>query len=161
MMRDMTPNPEGARGDRDVTPNSANKPLGDRPLTDREVPLRGDGAMAALNAWLDGEAPAPRLANNQLTPEAELWTRISRQAAARKDVRTPVHVAAQIMNALPPASSARLVAAPAVHASAGTVARLMPAQPHEEGAGIRMGPVTLVLFAAGFMALGVLIARFI
>ena len=65
------------------------------------------------------------------------------------------------MNALPPASSARLVAAPAVHASAGTVARLIPAGATEEGAGIRMGPVTLVLLAAGFMALGALIARFI
>ncbi|NJK42804.1 MAG: hypothetical protein HC937_04005, partial [Aquincola sp.] len=64
MMMDMTPNPEGARGDREVTPPSANKPLGDRPLADREVPLRVDGAMAALNAWLDGEAPAPRMANN-------------------------------------------------------------------------------------------------
>jgi hypothetical protein len=159
MRMDMTPNPEGARGDREVTPNSANRPLADRPLTDREVPLGGDNAMAALNAWLDGEAPAPRLANNQLTPEAELWTRISREAAARKDVRTPAHVAAQIMNALPPASATRLVAAPAVQAATANVVRSVPAQVAEPGAGITFTPLTLAIIAVGFMALGALLAR--
>ncbi len=158
MMMDMTPNPEGARGDREVTPPSANKPLGDRPLADREVPLRADGAMAALNAWLDGEAPAPRLANNQLTPEAELWSRISREASARKDVRTPAHVAAQIMNALPPATATRLVAAPAVHSATTPVARAVPAATAQ---GITMQPATLALLAVVFMTLGAVLARFL
>ena len=158
MMMDMTPNPEGARGDREVTPPSANKPMGDRPLADREVPLRVDGAMAALNAWLDGEAPAPRLANNQLTPEAELWSRISREASARKDVRTPAHVAAQIMNALPPATATRLVAAPAVHSSTTPMARAVPAATNP---GITMQPMTLALLAVVFMTLGAVLARFL
>ncbi len=158
MMMDMTPNPEGARGDREVTPPSANKPMGDRPLADREVPLRVDGAMAALNAWLDGEAPAPRLANNQLTPEAELWSRISREASARKDVRTPAHVAAQIMNALPPATATRLVAAPAVHSSTTPMARAVPAATNP---GITMQPMTLALLAVVCMALGAVLARFL
>ena len=159
MMKDMTPNPDGVRGEREVTPPSANKPLGDRPLVDREVPLRADGAMAALNAWLDGEAPAPRLANNQLTPEAELWSRISREASARKDVRTPAHVAAQIMNALPPATASRLVAAPAVHSSTNTVARAVPTQATTSG--ITMQPLTLGLLAVVFMTLGAVLARFL
>ena len=159
MMMDMPPNPEGARGDRDVTPPSANKPLGDRPLADREVPLRADGAMAALNAWLDGEAPAPRLANSQLTPEAELWSRISREASARKEVRTPAHVAAQIMNALPPATATRLVAAPAVHSSTETVARAMPGQATTSG--ITMQPATLAVLAVVFLTLGALVGRFL
>jgi hypothetical protein len=158
MMMDMTPNPEGARGDREVTPPSANKPLGDRPLADREVPLRVDGAMAALNAWLDGEAPAPRMANNQLTPEAELWSRISREASARKSVRTPAHVAAQIMSALPPATATRLVAAPAVHSSTETVARAATAPATVSG--ITLQPATLALLAVVFMTLGAVIARF-
>jgi hypothetical protein len=159
MMMDMTPNPEGARGDREVSPNSANKPMGDRPLADREVPLRVDGAMAALNAWLDGEAPAPRMANNQLTPEAELWSRISREASARKSVRTPAHVAAQIMNALPPATATRLVAAPAVHSSTETVARAVTAPATVSG--ITLQPATLALLAVVFMTLGAVIARFL
>lgn len=159
MMMDMTPNPEGARGDREVTPPSAAKPLGDRQFVDREVPLRVDGAMAALNAWLDGEAPAPRLANNQLTPEAELWSRISREATARKEVRTPAHVAAQIMNALPPATATRLVAAPAVHSSTETVARAVPAQ--ATSSGITMQPAMLALLAVVFMTLGALLSRFL
>jgi hypothetical protein len=156
MMMDMTPNPEGARGDREVTPPSANKPLGDRPLADREVPLRVDGAMAALNAWLDGEAPAPRMANNQLTPEAELWSRISREASARKDVRTPAHVAAQIMSALPPATATRLVAAPAVHSSTTPMARALPAATSQ---GITLQPAMLALLAVVCMALGAILAR--
>jgi hypothetical protein len=156
MMMDMTPNPEGARGDREVTPPSANKPLGDRPMADREVPLRVDGAMAALNAWLDGDAPAPRMANNQLTPEAELWSRISREASARKDVRTPAHVAAQIMNALPPATATRLVAAPAVHNSTTPMARALPAATSQ---GITMQPAMLALLAVVCMALGAVLAR--
>jgi hypothetical protein len=156
MNMDMTPNPDGVRGDREISQPSAAKPLGDRPLTDREVPLRNDGAMAALNAWLDGEAPAPRMANNQLTPEAELWSRISREASARKDVRTPSHVAAQIMNALPPSTAARLVAAPAVHSAATPVARAVPT---EANPGVTMQPVTLGLLALVMLALGAVLAR--
>ena len=157
MMMDMTPNPEGARGDREVTPPSATKPLGDRPLADREVPLRADGAMAALNAWLDGEAPAPRLANNQLTPEAELWSRISREASARKEVRTPAHVAAQIMHALPPATATRLVAAPAVHSSVETYARAVSGQATTSG--ITMQPATLAVLEVVFLTLGAVFGR--
>ncbi len=159
MMMDMTPNPDGVRGDREISQPSAAKPLGERPLADREVPLRADGAMAALNAWLDGEAPAPRLANNQLTPEAELWSRISREASARKEVRTPAHVAAQIMNALPPATATRLVAAPAVQSATNTVARAVPAQATTSG--VTLQPIVLALLAAGFTALGAVIARFL
>jgi hypothetical protein len=156
MNMDMTPNPDGARGDREVSQPPA-KPLGERPVADREVPLRADGAMAALNAWLDGEAPAPRLSNNQLTPEAQLWSKISREASARKDIRTPSHIAAQIMNALPPTTATRLVAAPAVHAEHSIVARAVPAASADKG--ITLQPAVLALLAAAFLALGALIAK--
>ena len=157
MNMEMTPNPEGARGDREVNQPASAKPVGDRPVADREVPLRADGAMAALNAWLDGEAPAPRLANSQLTPEAMLWSRISQEASARKEVRTPAHVAAQIMNALPPATSARLVAAPAVHSATTPVARAVPA--NATSTGITLPPFVLATLAVVFMALGAVLAR--
>jgi len=154
MMMDI--NPDDARADRTI-PTSDWRPAGERPLTDREVPLRSDGAMAALNAWLDGEAPAPRMANSQLTPEAELWSRISIEAASRRKLRTPSHVAAQIMNALPPSTAMRLVAAPAVHASATTVARAQTA-PAATGS-ISLPPAAIAIMAVVFMALGAIFAR--
>jgi len=152
----MDKNPDDSRADRD-TPPSDWRPAGERPLTDREVPLRNDGAMAALNAWLDGEAPAPRMPNSQLTPEADLWSRISIEAASRRKLRTPSHVAAQIMNALPASTAARLVAAPALHASATTVARARTA-PTVAGR-ISMPPAAIAIMAAVFMALGAVFAR--
>lgn len=157
MNMDTTPNPEGARGDREVNQPSAAKPLGDRPITDREVPLRADGAMAALNAWLDGDAPAPRLANNQLTPEAELWSKISREASARKDVRTPSYVAAQIMNALPAATPTRRVVAPAV--ATGQALSTSAAPANATSSGITLQPAVLAVMAVVFMALGALISK--
>ncbi len=78
------------------------------PLADREVPLRSDGASAELHAWLDGEGAAPRQADGHLTPEAELWSRIATETKARREVRTPAHVAAQIMAALPDKRPARV-----------------------------------------------------
>ena len=156
MNMDMTPNPDGVRGDREVHQPTV-KPLGERPVADREVPLRNDGAMAALNAWLDGEAPAPRLANNQLTSEAQLWSKISREASARKDIRTPSHVAAQIMNALPPSTATRLVASPAVHTEQTVVARAAAASAAEQG--ITLHPAVLALMAAAFLALGAVISK--
>ena len=161
-MMDLTPNSDGerARGDREVSPMSTGKPAGDRPLADREVSLRADGAMAALNAWLDGEAPAPRLANNQLTPEAELWSKISREASARRSVRTPEHVAAQIMNALPPASATRLVAAPAVPSASTPVARAVP-KLQQTNPGMQVTPLTLGVIVVVSVFLGMMLARFI
>ena len=157
MNMDMTPNPEGARGDREVNQPSAARPLGDRPIADREVPLRADGAMAALNAWLDGDAPAPRLANNQLTPEAELWSKISREASARKDVRTPSHVAAQIMNALPAATPTRRVATPAVQTEQAVATQAAAA--NATSAGLTLQPAVLAVLAVVFMALGAVLSR--
>jgi hypothetical protein len=157
MMADLTPTPEGerpiARGDREpAQPNTA-------PLADREVPLRADGAMAALNAWLDGEGPAPRLANNQLTPEAELWSRIGEATSARRQVKTPQHVAAQIMAAIPEGAPGRLVAAPAVAASAATAARTVTPITAPASAGITVQPVTAALLGLALLALGALLGK--
>lgn len=152
----MDGNPDEVLADR-TTPTPNWRPPAERPLTDREVPLRKDGAMAALNAWLDGEAPAPRMANSQLTPEAELWSRISVEAASRRKLRTPSHVAAQIMNALPGSTATRLVAAPAFHPAVTTVARAQVAPP--SAGRISLPPAAIVIMAAVFMALGAAIAR--
>jgi hypothetical protein len=162
MMADLTPSPEGerptARGDRDAAQPSA------APLADREVPLRADGAMAALNAWLDGEGPAPRLANNQLTPEAELWSKIGEATSARRQVRTPQHVAAQIMASLPESAPGRMVAAPAVTAAAASAtavatATRVSAPAVEAVAGVTLQPLTLTLLALACLALGALLGK--
>ena len=153
----MDKHPDDARADRSI-PTSDWRPAIERPMTDREVPLRNDGAMAALNAWLDGEAPAPRMANSQLTPEAELWSRISIEAASRRKLRTPSHVAAQIMNALPASKAARLVAAPAVHTATSVMARAQVA-PASSGRNILMPRAAIAIIAVVFMALGAFFGR--
>ena len=149
--------PDDARADRSI-PTTDWRPATERPMTDREVPLRNDGAMAALNAWLDGDAPAPRTANSQLTPEAELWSRISIEAASRRKLRTPSHVAAQIMNALPTSTAARLVAAPAVHTATSVMARAQVA-PASSSRNISMPRAAIAIIAAVFMALGAFFGR--
>jgi hypothetical protein len=123
------------------------------PLADREVPLRADGAAAELHAWLDGEGAAPRLANGQLTPEAELWSRIATETTRRREVRTPAHVTAQIMAALP---TARPAAAPAVEAP-----RLAPAAAPSATAGVHMSYAMAAAAGAGLLALGALLGRVI
>ncbi len=155
MMNDL-PDRDGVERDRQVGPPSGARADADRPLVDREVPLHRDGTMAALNAWLDDGAPAPRTFDNRLTPQAELWTQISREVAARRDVRTPQHLAAQIMNALPQDSAPRLVAASAVHDIHTPLARAVPGEVRQ---GIVMHPAAIALVAIVCMALGAVLAR--
>lgn len=157
MRMNDTPDHHDIGRDRPAGRLSSARSANDRPLADREVPLRADGGMAALNAWLDGEAPAPRTLDNQLTPEAELWSRISREASARREVRTPSHVAVQIMNALPTAGAQRLVAAPAVHDPLTLVARAVTTEPPKRG--IEMPPAAIAILAVACMALGAVLAR--
>ena len=125
------------------------------PLADREVPLRADGASADLHAWLDGEGAAPRQADGSLTAEAELWSMISKETKRRRDVRTPQHVAAQIMAALPDKRPAAATAAP-------TVERVVvsPATtPEREEPGLRLSYAAAAAAGAGLLALGALVGR--
>jgi hypothetical protein len=76
----------------------------ERPLADREVPLgqtRPSAIADAVHAWLDGEATESQARRAESGREVDFWKRIDEDLAARRRLRTPAHLQAQIMNALP------------------------------------------------------------
>jgi hypothetical protein len=75
----------------------------ERPLADREVPLTPPSATIAdaVHAWLDGEAPESSVRRGEWSRDVEFWKRIDEDLAARRRLKTPAHLQAQIMNALP------------------------------------------------------------
>jgi hypothetical protein len=83
-----------------ATPRPREVPV-PRPITDREVPLADRHIPAAVHAWLDGELPESVARQADATREVDFWLRIDREARVRRQLKTPVHVYQQIMNALP------------------------------------------------------------
>jgi hypothetical protein len=75
----------------------------ERPLADREVPLGPPSATIAdaVHAWLDGEAPESSVRRGEWSREVEFWKKLDEDLAARRRLKTPAHLQAQIMNALP------------------------------------------------------------
>lgn len=76
----------------------------ERPLADREVPLepaRSTAIAHAVHAWLDGEATESEARRADSSREVDFWKRLDEDLAARRRLRTPAHLQAQIMNALP------------------------------------------------------------
>ena len=86
---------EGRKRDRSGSP--------ERPLADREVPLGGPRSSVgeALHAWLDGDATESQARRTESSRDIEFWKRLDEDLAARRRLRTPAHLQAQIMNALP------------------------------------------------------------
>jgi hypothetical protein len=72
------------------------------PLADREVPLaRHGGLSAAVHAWLDGELPEAAVRKGDTAKDVEFWQMIGQETAQMRRTRTPAHVEALIMEALP------------------------------------------------------------
>ena len=76
------------------------------PLSDREVPLDRRRTPAAVHAWLDGELAETEVRRGDTARDVEFWSRISEQSEARRQMRTPAHLQAQIMAALPTSAPA-------------------------------------------------------
>ena len=73
-----------------------------RPMADREVPLDRHGALsAAVHAWLDGELPEAAVRKGETAKDVEFWQMIAAETAQMRRTRTPAHVEAMIMDALP------------------------------------------------------------
>jgi len=72
-----------------------------RPAPDREVPLTGRRTPAAVQAWLDGDLPEAAVRDGDMERHVDFWRHVEREAHARRQMRTPVHVYRQIMDALP------------------------------------------------------------
>ena len=73
-----------------------------QPLADREVPIGFAVTPAGVHEWLDGELPEAEVRRADSTRHVEFWNRLNAEAAVRRDMKTPVHVQAQIMAAIAP-----------------------------------------------------------
>jgi hypothetical protein len=92
--------PTGGR-ERNV-PQPGREQQGERPLADREVPLdRHAGLSAAVHAWLDGELPEAAVRKGDTAKDVEFWRMIGQETTQMRRMRTPAHVEALIMDALP------------------------------------------------------------
>ena len=92
---------DGPNGSRERhTPNAGRSEP--RPIADREVPLdRHGGLSAAVHAWLDGELPEASVRKGETVKDVEFWQMIAQETSQMRQVRTPAHVEALIMDALP------------------------------------------------------------
>ena len=74
----------------------------EHPLADREVPLDRHGTLsAAVHAWLDGELPEAAVRKGDTAKDVEFWQMIGQETSQMRRMRTPAHVEASIMDALP------------------------------------------------------------
>ncbi len=75
-----------------------------RSVVEREVPLghQTDHSLAsAVHSWLDGELPEAAVRKGDTARDVEFWRSMNDQMARSRRMRTPAHVEAQIMAALP------------------------------------------------------------
>jgi hypothetical protein len=83
------------------------KPAADRPLTDREVPIKQDLGQEtrvlapAIHAWLDGELPEASVRRGETSKDVEFWKMIGAEAEKRRHSRMPLSLESKIMEALP------------------------------------------------------------
>src|SRR2546430_910923 len=100
-------NPGSPRDGRDGHKGSAPKNQRDhevRPVVEREVPLgqQADRVLAStVHAWLDGELPEAAVRKGETARDVEFWRSVNDQMERARRLRTPEHVEAQIMAALP------------------------------------------------------------
>jgi hypothetical protein len=75
-----------------------------RSIVDREVPLgqHKDRVLSpAVHSWLDGELPEAAVRSGDTARDVEFWRNVSEQMDRARRLRTPEHVEAQIMAAIP------------------------------------------------------------
>jgi hypothetical protein len=75
-----------------------------QPVVEREMPLATKSERvldSAVHAWLDGELPEAAVRTGGTAKDVEFWRGITKSMDRSRLVRTPEHVEAQIMAALP------------------------------------------------------------
>jgi hypothetical protein len=75
----------------------------EHPLADREVPLGPPTATIAeaVHAWLDGDAPESSVRRGEWSRDVDFWKRMNEDLERRRRMRTPAHIQARIMEAIP------------------------------------------------------------
>jgi hypothetical protein len=94
---------DGSTEDRErIAPQAGRGDQRQRPMADREVPLdRHGGLSPAVHAWLDGELPESAVRKGETAKDVEFWQMIAQETTQMRRMRTPAHVEAMIMDALP------------------------------------------------------------
>ena len=80
------------------------RPSGQRPVSDREVPLptpSSNTLSQAVHAWLDGLTPERDARIGEWGRDVEFWKKLDDDLARRRRMRTPVGLQARIMEAIP------------------------------------------------------------
>ena len=75
-----------------------------RPVVERDMPLATKSERtldSSVHAWLDGELPEASVRTGSTAKDVEFWRGLSSKMEVSRRVRTPEHVEAQIMAALP------------------------------------------------------------
>jgi hypothetical protein len=107
MLDDMNPGSarDGREGHKDAPQRTRKaKEQEVRSVVDREVPLgqHEDRVLAAaVHSWLDGELPEAAVRKGDTARDVEFWHGVNDQMERARRMRTPQHVEAQIMAALP------------------------------------------------------------
>ncbi len=135
---------------------AADRSIADRQVADREVPLPGasaDGPSLALHAWLDGETGEAE-ARRADAKQVDLWNRIGAETAARRRMTTPAYVMANVMAALPEASTDARVETQAMLATSVAASAMT-----EAPGGLSLPIVAMI--GAGLFAAGLLVGKMI
>lgn len=102
MFVDDRHNDGSADGRERIAPHAGRGEQRQRPIADREVPLdRHGGLSPAVHAWLDGELPEAAVRKGDTAKDVEFWQMIAQETSQMRRMRTPAHVEAMIMDALP------------------------------------------------------------
>ena len=96
----------GRDGQKDVTPARARRERDKevRSIVEREVPLGQQSEHSltpAVHSWLDGELPEAAVRKGDTAHDVEFWRTVNADLDRARRLRTPAHVEAQIMAALP------------------------------------------------------------
>jgi hypothetical protein len=104
------------------------------PLSDREVPIDRHRTPAAIHAWLDGELSESEVRRGDMVRDVDFWNRLGEQVDTRRQMRTPAHVQTAIMSAI--------------------TAEQTQMTPEWAKRPTRMSTTTMLLAAAGLLAIG-------
>jgi len=108
MLDDLNPGSRPRDGEQTGKKEKASKQRSDRDrevrsVVEREMPGQHNERVlaASVHAWLDGELPEAAVRKGDTARDVEFWRTLNDQMDRARHMRTPEHVEANIMAALP------------------------------------------------------------